>query len=51
MDWGPAKRRRLRGLTLVSLSIAIMLYAVGLLLKAFASGDDDEVARLPGTPT
>ncbi|MGC5033660.1 NACHT domain-containing protein [Micromonospora sp. DT229] len=48
MDWGPARWRRLRSLTLVPLSIAIMLYAVGLLLKAFASGDDDEVARLAG---
>ncbi len=48
MNWGPAKWRRLGRLALVPLAIVIVLYAVGLLLKAFASNDNDEVARLAG---
>lgn len=47
MDWGPAARRRLGRLGLVLMTAAVTIFAFGLLLKAFVSGDA-EVARLAG---
>jgi hypothetical protein len=48
MDWGPAARRRLGRAAIVLLAAAFTVLAVGLLLKAFASDDDAEIARLTG---